>query len=275
MTSNGKLTAGAMVDMLRRHYIPESSKPYIRPGGVFAAEVGMNGSWGGPGSRRCDALYAGFTSASGRILIGHEVKISRSDWRAELAQTDKADAWADACHAWYIVAPSTDVVPVEELPEGWGLMLPPARKNGKRMTIKVKAHVKSDEHAPAWWAVRSLMARLDTLAYEELIERVDRITDAQRKRLEEHYRRDTEHDRLTYQERNRLAALAELEELLGCELTGYDYNRGVSARTARETLERIKTEQRALDKLQSVKRQLEMCRTDIDRTLTNITEDTP
>lgn len=174
---------------LRGHYIAETDQPGARDGGVFASEVAMNGSWGGPGTRRADALYAGFTSASGRILIGHEIKVSRSDWRNELTKVGKADAWADACHAWYIVAPSTDIVPPEELPDGWGLMLPPRTSRGRRMKIEVKAAVKPEDHAPPWWAVRSLMARLETLGHQEMVEQSKNLAEARvaemRKRMED------------------------------------------------------------------------------------------
>ena len=61
-----KLSARDMEAMLRAHYVPETKDRFARTGGVFAAEVGMNGSWGGQGSRRCDALYAGFTADGGR-----------------------------------------------------------------------------------------------------------------------------------------------------------------------------------------------------------------
>lgn len=153
-------TAGQLEARLRRHYI----KPGDMPGGVFLPEVGLNGVV----ARRCDAIYVGFTSSSGRALIGHELKVSRADWRHELDQPDKADLWADQCHAWYVVAPSTDVVPVEELPDGWGLMIPSAR-TVTRMDIKVKARFHGDR-TPSWLIMRSIMARLDTLQRAERLE---------------------------------------------------------------------------------------------------------
>lgn len=212
-----KMTTPQLLEVLRGHYIAETTDAHARDGGVFAPEISVNGTWG-TGSRRADALYAGFTSASGRILIGHELKVSRSDWRHELTELDKADTWADACHAWYVVAPSTEVVPPEELPEGWGLMLPPKTARGKRMRIEVKAAVKQD-FSPPWWAVRSFMARLDTLGHKQRLEEVTRIVQARmdeyRKRLE-----DTERDRrLTSDEKYQLESLRAIEEALGLNIT--------------------------------------------------------
>lgn len=155
-----KVTAAEMVRRLRRHYI----KPGPFPGGIFLNECGLNGATG----NRVDGLYVGFTSTSGRHLVGHEIKVSRADWRHELDQPGKADYWADQCHAWYAVAPSTDIIKPEELPDGWGLMVINPRSK-TRLDVVVKATVHKDRQ-PSWQVVRSIMARLDTLQTGELSE---------------------------------------------------------------------------------------------------------
>ena len=113
-----------LVEKLRRHY----SDAQNGPSGVFLTEVGWNGS---ASTRRCDALYMGLTSTSGRLLVGHEVKVSRQDWLRELADTTKAGEWADQCHRWWLVT-LPGVVHDGELPSGWGLMYP---GRGTRMKI--------------------------------------------------------------------------------------------------------------------------------------------
>jgi hypothetical protein len=161
-----------MLARLRRHYI-RPGQPFA--GGVLIEECGWNG---GAQTSRCDALYVGFTGSSGRQLIGHEVKVSRADWRRELDKPGKADAWADQCHGWYVVAPSTTIVPPAEIPEGWGLLVPNARTS-TRMDVVVKAIVHTDRQ-PSWTACRSLIARLDTLqavARSEVEQRVRRETE--------------------------------------------------------------------------------------------------
>lgn len=206
-----------LLTMLRRHYIPETGDLMARDGGSFAHEVSANG----PGStRRADALYAGYTSASGRILIGHELKVSRADWRAELAKVGKADDWSDACHAWYVVAPSTDIVPVEELPHGWGLMLPPRSKNGRRMTVKVRAEVKTD-YDPPWWAVRAFLARLDTLACQHHTDRNARIINAQVQMRAERLRENHAPAALSREDQNRLDAAKRIEAETGMTISAY------------------------------------------------------
>lgn len=157
-----------LLDRLRRHYI----KPGLPlPGGIFVPEVGQNGSWGL--SHRCDAIYVGFTSTSGRLLVGHELKVSRADWQHELDQSGKADQWHDVCHEWWVVAPSTDIVDPDTLPAGWGLMVPSTRTK-TRMDRVVKARRREDL-VPPWWAVRSVMARYDTLRSEAIQKAHDKV----------------------------------------------------------------------------------------------------
>jgi len=149
------MSSADLLARLQRHYIKPGAP---LPGGVFLPEVGVNGSWGAAG--RCDAIYVGFTSTSGRILVGHELKISRSDWLHELNSPGKADAWCDACHEWWLVVADPAIVHDGELPAGWGLMAPGTSKT--RMKVLSKPDRKLN-HDPPWQAVRSVMARQDTL----------------------------------------------------------------------------------------------------------------
>lgn len=169
-------TTTELLALLRRHYI----KPGLDlPGGVFVPEVGGNGSWGA--SARADAIYVGFTSSSGRILVGHELKISRADWLNELNKPGKADQWADQCHAWYLVVNDPAIVKPGELPAGWGLMSPgPSRT---RMTVHTPAAVKPD-HTPSWDAVRSVMGRIDTLRANEVAAAVESRDQARRRKYQ-------------------------------------------------------------------------------------------
>lgn len=70
--------------------------------------------------RYADVITMGLWPSRGLWLEGFEIKVSRSDWRRELADPGKADPIASRCDLWWIVAPR-DVVPATELPESWGL----------------------------------------------------------------------------------------------------------------------------------------------------------
>lgn len=171
--TNADMRTGDLMARLERHYIaPPPEKPLNArqqakrlangDGGIFIAETGINGEWGG--SSRCDALHVGFTSASGRVLTGHEVKVSRADWLSELRKVGKADTWADQCHRWFLVVPTAEIVQPGELPVGWGLMIPGSRTRMKVLTEPTTYH----DRVPGWDAVRSIMARQDTLQRQRL-----------------------------------------------------------------------------------------------------------
>lgn len=205
-------TTAAMLARLRRHYINPADN---LPGGIFLEEVGRNGSTG----RRVDALYVGFTSASGRQLIGHEIKVSRADWRNELAKVGKADTWADDCHAWYIVAPE-GIVPIDELPEGWGLLDDGGRtKTRLRTVVKAKHHPRRN---PSWDTVRSIIARYDTLRARAIEEgRREAYIAATQK--EEAARAARRGEPITSAQQQRLALLDSLEDALGWKVADYTW----------------------------------------------------
>jgi hypothetical protein len=223
------ITADLMA-RLRRHYI----KPGPMPGGVFIPEVGINGGFGQ--GRRCDAIYAGFTSSSGRLLVGHEVKASRADWLTELGKLDKADTWADACHAWYLVT-VPGVVRPGELPAGWGLMTPGRART--RLEVQTPAKVHADR-TPPWDAVRSIMARLDTLQAAERVEterRIRRELHAQLTAAEETRRTALAAQLNADDGAAALAQLRELEGALGVRVlpdTGREWGTNLKASTIAE-----------------------------------------
>ncbi|MBU8820467.1 hypothetical protein KL864_31830 [Mycolicibacterium goodii] len=159
-------SAAELLDMLRRHH-GLTGPADAWAGGILVHEVSPNGSMAGEATRRADAVFVGFTAASGRCLVGYELKTSRDDWRRELARgAQKADGWADQCHEWWIVVSDPAIVRDGELPQGWGLMSPPTG-GGHRMTVHVKAHRKSG-HTPSWDAVRAIMSRSETLRAEAI-----------------------------------------------------------------------------------------------------------
>lgn len=215
MSDASAWTSTVLIDRLRRHYIDPGQD---FPGGIFAHEVGWNGN--AAGTTRCDAIYIGFTATSGRMMVGHEVKVSRSDWRRELDKKTKADRWHDACHAWYVVAPSTDIVPVEELPAGWGLLIPNPRSK-VRMQVVVKAAERID-YQPPWDAVRSVLGRYDTLRAETIHRAAKKAQDKAREQLLAD-RRTSGRPPMTAEHEGRLAALDRLEKALGVKVSEWRY----------------------------------------------------
>jgi hypothetical protein len=127
----GTGTAKAMLALLRRHYVPDATKP----AGVFATEIQ------GPGSaqRRADLIWLGCTAATGNELVGHEVKVTRADLLNELADLTKSHVWQQYCDRWWLVIPDPSLIRGVGLPPSWGVMLPPSGRRTRSMTIHREA----------------------------------------------------------------------------------------------------------------------------------------
>ncbi|MGB0969419.1 MAG: hypothetical protein ACPGVG_00450 [Mycobacterium sp.] len=77
--------------------------------------------------RYLDTVAVGLYRRTNYQVLGHEIKVSRADWLAELRNPRKAKAFEDLVSGFFVVAPQ-DVVRDDELPQGWGsLVWYPAR----------------------------------------------------------------------------------------------------------------------------------------------------
>jgi hypothetical protein len=73
--------------------------------------------------RHADAVAMSLWPSRGLILRGFEIKVSRSDYKREAENPEKAEAIAAYCDEWYIVTPVGLIKDVTvELPPAWGLM---------------------------------------------------------------------------------------------------------------------------------------------------------
>lgn len=102
---------------------------HVRNGLGFMGYDDETGRSVGP-LRTIDFLALDLWESHGCQIIGHEVKVSRSDWLRELAEPEKGEAWARYCNQFYVVAPAGVVRNREELPTGWGLILLPELRDG-------------------------------------------------------------------------------------------------------------------------------------------------
>lgn len=71
--------------------------------------------------RHADAVAMSIWPSRGYTIHGFEIKVSRSDFIAEMKDPTKADAVGEFCDFWWLVTPAGLVHP-NELPENWGLM---------------------------------------------------------------------------------------------------------------------------------------------------------
>ncbi len=83
-------------------------------------------------ARTADAIAVSTYPSRGLIVDGFEIKVTKSDWKRELENPDKAEEIARYCDHWWVVAPA-GVIPPGTVPGGWGLL--EAKKSGLFKTI--------------------------------------------------------------------------------------------------------------------------------------------
>jgi len=91
---------------------------YTRPEWALMFEV--RNAAGFDSNRSADAVAMHLWPSRGLEIRGIEIKVSRSDWRRELKNPEKAEVIAQYCDTWWVAAPA-GLVPIEEMPAGWGL----------------------------------------------------------------------------------------------------------------------------------------------------------
>lgn len=149
------------------------------------AGAGFDGNQG-----QCDFLAINTWRSRGMELIGHEIKVSMSDWRAELANPAKADLFARYCRRWYLVAPSALAGRIrDEVPPAWGLLS--VASTGRITETRRAPAVSKPEPVPDWWWV-GWLAQIDRQHKRRLPALIEQGTAAERERLEARIR--AEHD---------------------------------------------------------------------------------
>ncbi|MFA6167921.1 MAG: hypothetical protein WC700_14970 [Gemmatimonadaceae bacterium] len=112
------------------------------PPGAYAVLSEVGNATGASVSRHADAIVMGLWPSRGLLIEGVEIKSTRGDWLRELQDPAKADPIAEKCDRWWVLA-GPGVVKPEELPPGWGLIVPmPA---GDKLRTVVEAATKAQE----------------------------------------------------------------------------------------------------------------------------------
>lgn len=111
-----KRTEADMLDLLTARYGPQQG--VLRY--VVARHVRSHAGF--DARRTADFVALDTWPSSGFVIHGHEVKVSRSDWLAELKQPEKSAEFLPYMDYWWLVVSDASIVREDELPEGWGLM---------------------------------------------------------------------------------------------------------------------------------------------------------
>lgn len=150
------MNATDVYGLLEKHYAPPPSKP---PGGRLIKEIQAPHSL-----RRADALYLPTTTGQRGQIIGHEIKVQRSDVIAELRDPHKADSWLQYCHRWWLVVSDAAMLHGLDVPPEWGVLAPPARSGTRFMQVIQKAptlHPSPGHHMSAWGTIWARVAHGD------------------------------------------------------------------------------------------------------------------
>lgn len=130
---------------------------YCQPEWALFFEV-ANGT-GANARRHADAVAMNMYPSRGLAVHGFEFKASKSDWRRELSNPQKAEEIAQYCDMWSVVTGPGIVAP-HELPLSWGLIevvngklrtkIAATKKEAKTLTRSfvaaiLRGHAKADE----------------------------------------------------------------------------------------------------------------------------------
>lgn len=191
---------------------------FIKPDETWAGAVCLTEVTAPTTTRRADLVHIGLWNSRGAGGIDVcELKTSRADFRREIDQPAKAEAWWPYCNRFWIVSPHESVTPPEELPDGWGLMVP---GKARRFRVVVK---------PAEHEAKLSVPLLVTLLKCTETTRVNAVQAERDKLRGEHYqemqkaRAEARMNRADPAVKARLELLDQLEAALGAKLDKYPW----------------------------------------------------
>ncbi|WP_333745556.1 hypothetical protein [Streptomyces sp. IBSBF 2950] len=218
------VTTDVLIRLLRNHWIKPGEE---LPGAVFLKEVTAPGHSG----RRADAVHiATWASRGGGEIDVCEVKTQRSDWLRELRDPGKAEAWWPHSSRFWLVVPNTDVARLDEVPDGWGLMVPKAR--GRRFQVLVEPAKRTPELTTA--LLVTLLTNTETVRMNAMRRQRDELGDQHRAELRR-VREEGAAVRNPHVE-EKLALVKRLEAALGGRLGDSGWGSFVSTEEAAEAL---------------------------------------
>jgi len=129
------------------------------PGPEYVVLPGVRSATGAGAARTADAIAMSPWPSRGLAIHGFEIKVSRNDMLRELANPEKAEAVAEYCNYWWIVASDPRVVQPEEVPALWGLYV----KDGSALRL-----VKDAAQRPPRAPTTEFLASILRAAYEHM-----------------------------------------------------------------------------------------------------------
>jgi hypothetical protein len=125
------LTERGMLDLLHKRFGQQSYNGAVQADRYVRAEHVR--AKAGFDCRTADFVAVDTWASSNIAIHGVEVKVSRSDWLRELKDPWKAEEFVPFTNYWWLAAADKSIVRDDELPEGWGLLVP---RGGKLTAVK-------------------------------------------------------------------------------------------------------------------------------------------
>lgn len=179
--------------------------------------------------RYADAVAFNMYPSRGQKVVGFEIKVSRADFKKELASPDKSAAIQRFCDHWYVVLGAADIYRPDEdvFPPTWGLLVPAARGG----LVEVKAAPQLDRQVYPHTFIMALLRNAAKSAnrtfdqeyhrgYTEGLRVGSASTMSQHARSAEHFK--AEHARL-------LRQIQEFAEKTGVDIREYQPHRVFNA----------------------------------------------
>lgn len=225
-------------------------------------------------TRHADAVCMQLWPSRGLTIEGFEIKVSRSDWKSELAKPEKADVIYKFCDKWWIAAPP-GIVQVEELPPTWGLLeVEHTEKGDDTVTVKVQAPKNEGVTPPTRLFIASLLRSLQ--AHEAPEAEVERRVNQQSARLHEQAREaSTKDNKFLHEKLTKLEdQVRAFERASGLQISGWTTTENVATvgATVRAVLQKDAVLDRAIFSLQNTQRTTQTLNSEIESMIARLKE---
>lgn len=148
-TPREKLGAGQVERFCREHFAP--------PHFAFLTQVRNGTGYSRRQVRTADAIAMGTWPSRGIYLHGIEIKVSHSDFVAELKNPQKAEDIAQYCHFWWLAVSHPKVAPLNEVPPNWGLLV--VNEAGEKLDV-IRDATKKEAVTPDHLLLAAIMRKV-------------------------------------------------------------------------------------------------------------------
>ena len=163
-------------------------------------------------NRYADAMIMSLWPSRGLELAGVEIKVSRSDWKREALDPNKAEALAKFCDRWWIITGPGVIADVGELPPLWGWQ----EFDGKRWVTHKLPEKRTDVAPVSRLFLAAMLRRSDQVSRRAVEEHARAAIDAANEAIEKQISGEVERRSREFEELTKV--IAEFEEAVGIKI---------------------------------------------------------